>query len=146
MGIGSVFKKIGKGIAKGALTGGKVLSAIDDIPGAKTAVAMIPVAGPALAMAIEKCDLVEDVITEPGSGEKKKQWVRNKLAAELRKHGIEEKYIDDVVSVAFLVKEGIGVVASGDVEEPEKNKSKNGGGGKRGGSSKKSPRSGSASK
>lgn len=124
MGFIGAFKKIGKGIAKGALTSGKVLAKIDDIPGAKTAIAMIPVAGPYLALAAEKCDMAESIFIEPGSAERKKRWARAQLRKELLKRGVEEKYIDDLIAVGFLVKEGVASVVGVDEDKLEKKKSK----------------------
>lgn len=98
MGFISAFKSLGKGVLKV----GKVFAKIDEIPGASTVVAMIPVAGPVLAAAAKRANMAEDLF-ESGLGHRKKQWAKAQLAKDLRKLGVEEKYIDELVSVGLLV-------------------------------------------
>lgn len=116
MGLRTVFEKIGKGIVLDALKTGKVLRNAGDILGAKSVMVMVPVSGSILTMVAVLCGRADKLFPEePGS--KRKEWVRAQIRKDLRKRGHEERYIDELVAVAFLVNRGVvGVI---EVPEPK---------------------------
>ena len=98
MGFIGAFKTLGKGVVKV----GRVLAKLDDIPGMSIVMTMIPVAGPVIAAAAKRVNMAEDLF-DSGLGPRKKEWAKAQLAKDLRKLGVEEKYIDELVSVGLLV-------------------------------------------
>lgn len=119
MGFKGAFKKIGKALGKVGLTTGKILAKVDDIPFAENAIAMIPVAGPILAAAAKRCDMAEGLF-ESGQGAKKKEWAKAQLKKDLLKMGVEEKYIDELVSLGLLVGLDYGKVLEAKILEEDK--------------------------
>ena len=86
MGLGGFFKKIGKGAAKGAVAGGKVVADLDDIPGVNMAVAMIPFGGPIAAAAMRRVNQAEEMFSnKEKSGLEKIAWASGALGADLEK-------------------------------------------------------------
>ncbi len=98
----SVFGKIGKGILMGALKTGRFLGKLSDIPGAKSVMTMVPIAGPILSTAAAISGKADKLFPHwPGA--KRKEWVKAQTAKDLRKVGHEEKYLEELVALAFLV-------------------------------------------
>lgn len=107
MGIGSVFKKIGKGVLKA----GKVIDKIDDVVPAQVLV-MIPVAGPALVAAGRIIDSVDsmgiDSYRDKQAEADHQLWKKNEMFGEDRKAA-------ELRAIAYLVKRGYAIVQ--EVEE-----------------------------
>ncbi|MCP4201145.1 MAG: hypothetical protein GY769_04345 [bacterium] len=122
MGVLGAFKSIGKALAKGVVGTGRVLAKIDDLPVVPEVVAMIPVAGPVLAAAMKRSNMAEEMFTS-GDGEQKKQWAKGQLRKDLKRLGVEEKYLEELVAVGFLLREKRGVVRElGKSEKPKDEK------------------------
>lgn len=102
MGLIGAFKYIGRAVGKGLLKGGRLISKIDDISEVTAVVAMIPVAGPVLAAAARRCNMAEKLFATK-MGDQKRQWVRGQLRKDLLRLRVEEKYLDELVSVGLLV-------------------------------------------
>jgi hypothetical protein len=106
MSVVRVLKKIFvDGIFKNIVKVGKFIARIDDIPVVGNIIEFIPIAGPVMKLAIEKCEMAEALFSS-GQGRERKLWAINELEKDLKKLGKEEKYIDDIISAAFLLWKG----------------------------------------
>lgn len=100
MGIGSVFKKIGGG----ALKVGKVIANLADIPFAKELVAVIPIAGPGLAIAIRYIDEAENVFSaDEKSGAYKRGYALELIEKALDDLNLDSKQARALLEVALLI-------------------------------------------
>ena len=106
------LKATGKGIAK-------VDDVLDKIPFADTVIAMIPVAGPAINLALDKVDIVQ-VLIPPGTGQgpERRAKAEELLRADLEAMGFTPEFVHEVVTLAFLMRQGkAGIRVEG--EEPK---------------------------
>ncbi len=118
MGLKSIFVKAGKGIWGGIEKGGKVLAFVDDIPMARRVIGMIPMGGPVISAAMKRCGQAEDVFNS-GDGNKKKAWVIAQVLKDLKALKVTKpKYVDDLVSVAFLLSKHYGIIVEAEDDEP----------------------------
>lgn len=95
------FKPVGRKLGKGLLRGGGLIGK-EDIPGVPEVVAMIPVAGPVLAAAAKRCKMAEKLFASK-MGAQKREWAKAQLRKDLLQLGVEEKYVDELVSLGLLV-------------------------------------------
>lgn len=106
------FNIVSKSAGKALLKGGKVLARIDDIRAAPSVVVAIPVEGAVVAAAAAGCEVAGTMF---GSGARRKEWATASLRMDLRRQGVEEESVDELVAVGLLVATGRAVV----LEEPK---------------------------
>ncbi len=108
MGLGRVFMKIGKGVLKV----GKIFVRVGDVPYAKDLVAIVPVVGPGLSIALKWVDKAERIYSNiPKSGKQKMAWAVQEALVELRAAGLDEKRVLGLLEVALLVYKGEAMLA-----------------------------------
>jgi len=90
--IGGAFKAIGKLIIRR-----EVLSTV------KNVAVFIPVAGPAIATALDYVEAAERKFSKPHSGEEKMLWVLENAIGALKKAGYEEKRVNGLIEMALLI-------------------------------------------
>lgn len=95
------FTNMSKAQGKG-LRGGRLIAKPDDLSGVPTVVAMIPVDGGALAITVKLVNMAEKLFSSK-MGARKREWVKGELRNKLPILDIEEKYVDELVSVGLLV-------------------------------------------
>ncbi len=108
MGILGAFRKIGKG----AIKAGKTLAKVGDVPGVTTVMTMIPVAGPVLAAAVKRANMAEKLFNS-GEGDKKRAWATHQLEKDLKRLGISDKNIIELMGLGILVARDYAGVSEG---------------------------------
>lgn len=120
MGLGTFFKKIGKGAVKV----GKKIDNVADLPFVKEAVMMIPVVGGPLSLALHRVDQAEKMFSGPQQGPAKMRHALEMLSQDFEKFGLDNHRIGEAVSLALLLMKNeaqlMEVVGSGKTEAAEK--------------------------
>ncbi len=110
MGLKSVFGKVARGVGIGAKKGWDGFTAFDDvmdqIPFADALIVAIPIVGPALAFAMAKVDIAQEMFPGEGQGGSRREWARAQLRKDLLANGLDANYVDEIVAVAFLATKG----------------------------------------
>lgn len=107
------LKKIPKGIWSGVKKLDDVGDFIDkNIPGGKSLLLLIPVAGPYLKLAIDEADFAERTISGPGRSGEKLSLALERLANRLKDMGedVDEDNLRGLIETAVRVKNGEAVV------------------------------------
>jgi hypothetical protein len=100
MGILSIFKKIGGGI----VDAGEVVADIADVPFATQLVAMIPIAGPALAIAMEYVNEAEEVFSDQAkSGADKRAFALSRIESALIDGNLDSTRARALLELAVLL-------------------------------------------
>lgn len=71
-----------------------------------------------LAAAAKRCREAEDMF-ESGQNEQKRQWAKAQTAKDLKRQGVEERYIDELVSLGLLVVMRHAVIMTAGEEAPK---------------------------
>lgn len=104
MGLGGFFNKIGSGVKKGAIAGGKVVADVADIPGVTMGVAMIPVAGPWISLAMNRVNQAEELFSNQAkSGKQKMEWATAQAGKDFKAAGIDNHRLESALSLALLL-------------------------------------------
>lgn len=110
MGLKSIFGKVARGVGMGAKKGWDGFTAFDDvmdrIPFANELIVAIPIVGPALAFAMSKVDIAQEMFPGQGEGGKRREWAVAQLRKDLLANGLDANYVDEIVAVAFLATKG----------------------------------------
>ncbi len=106
------FAKIGAGFIQ-------TIKAIDHIgdflkilPGGEKIVAIIPIIGPALLIALDAVDRAERVLSAPKSGTAKMAMALEEVQAKLKNLNIEEKRVRGLIELALLILKNEAILAS----------------------------------
>ncbi len=110
MGLGGIFKKIGKGLWAGTKKIDAAGDWLEKLPGGKNLLILIPVVGAAARMAVEEIDNAERIFSGRGSGEEKLKLALERILARLEE-AISTRATGEESSDE-LAKEAIGEIES----------------------------------
>lgn len=100
------LKAIWKGLKKTGTVVAKIDDVIDEIPMLDQAMVMIPVAGPIIKLALDHIDVAQELIPGDGRGPKRRESAKALLRADMRKLGFENEFANEVIALAFLLRQG----------------------------------------